>query len=53
LSLLLLYSCNKEEPIPAYIHIDKIDLKTNYSIQGSNSHKIIDAWIYVDDQLLC
>jgi hypothetical protein len=52
LSLLLLYSCNKEEPIPAYIHIDKIDLKTNYSIQGSNSHKIIDAWIYVDDQLV-
>ena len=45
-------SCNKEEPIPAYIHIDKITLSTVYSNEGTNSNKIIDAWIYVDDQLL-
>lgn len=46
------FSCNKEEPIPSYIRIDNIYLTTNYSVQGSNSSKILDAWIYVDDQLI-
>ncbi len=50
--LLLLSRCNKEEPIPSYIHIDQINLATNVSIQGSASHKILDAWIYVDDQFV-
>ena len=44
--------CNKEEPIPAYIHIDDFTLTTNYSTQGSASHKILDAWIYIDDQFV-
>ena len=48
--LILFISCNKEEPIPAYIHIDKFTLTTNYTNEGSNSHKILDAWIYIDDQ---
>ena len=47
----LFLSCNKEEPIPSYIHIDKISLTTTVS-QGSNAHKIIDAWIYIDDNLV-
>jgi hypothetical protein len=42
---------NPEEQIPSYIHIDKIDLNTT-SEQGSNSSKITDAWVYVDDQLV-
>lgn len=56
LSLLLVpalfFSCNKEEPIPAYIRIDSFTFTTNYSVQGSASHKIQDAWIYIDDQLV-
>jgi len=48
--LVLFFSCNKEEPIPSYIHIDTINLTTNYAVQGSISNKILDAWIYVDDQ---
>ncbi|MBI4947809.1 MAG: hypothetical protein HY840_15570 [Bacteroidetes bacterium] len=43
-------SCHKEAPIPAYIHIDKFSFSTNYSTEGSNSEKIIDAWIDVDGQ---
>ncbi|MES2593188.1 MAG: hypothetical protein V4608_15000 [Bacteroidota bacterium] len=42
---------NPAEPIPAYIHIDKIDLATTFG-QGSNSHKITDAWVYIDEQLV-
>ncbi len=43
---------NPSEPIPAYIHIDKITLITTASIEGSNSSKITDAWVYVDEQLI-
>lgn len=42
---------NPAEGIPSYIHIDKIDVTTT-SDQGSNSSKITDAWVYVDDQLI-
>ncbi len=45
-------TCNKAEPIPSYIHIDKIKLVSNFSTEGSASNKIIDAWIYVDDNLV-
>lgn len=48
----LSWRCNKEEPIPAYIHIDKFDLSTIYADEGTASHKIIDSWVYVDDQLV-
>ncbi|CAN5405852.1 hypothetical protein BH10BAC1_BH10BAC1_10390 [soil metagenome] len=54
-ALLLISSCelyNPPEPVPAYIHIQKFDLTTNYSAEGTNSNKISDAWIYVDDQLI-
>lgn len=43
---------NPDEPIPSYIHIEKISLKTDVSKQGSNSAKISDAWVYIDDQLI-
>ncbi len=43
---------NPAEPIPAYLHIEKIDLTTDYATQGTNSNKISDAWVYVDDQLI-
>lgn len=42
---------NPAEPIPAYIHIEKIDLATGFG-QGSDSHKITDAWVYIDEQLV-
>ena len=45
-------SCRKEIPIPSYIHIDNFTLSTNPSREGSNSQKIVDAWIYVDNQLV-
>jgi hypothetical protein len=53
--ILIISSCelyNPSEPIPAYIQIDKIALSTIASTEGSNSHKITDAWVYVDEQLI-
>lgn len=53
---LSLSSCeliNPEEEIPSYIYIEKIDLSiTDSTLQGSGSHKISDAWVYIDDQLI-
>ncbi|MCK6650821.1 MAG: hypothetical protein L6Q66_14285 [Bacteroidia bacterium] len=48
------YSCNiinPAEPIPSYIRINGISL-TTVAGQGSNSSKITDAWVYVDEQLV-
>ena len=39
---------NPDEAIPSYIYIDQIDLETTYSTEGSNTHKITDAWVYIN-----
>ena len=54
LILFLYHSCNIFDPpgqIPSYIHIDSIGVTTNYPSQGTASHKIVDAWVYVDEVL--
>lgn len=43
---------NPAEPIPAYVHIQQFTLTTDYPTEGTNSHKITDAWVYVDDQTI-
>lgn len=55
LAIITIGACNLYNPpeqIPAYIHIEKIDLTTEPVTEGSNSSKITDAWVYVDDQLI-
>jgi len=55
ISTLLFSSCTAfegEQTIPAYIHIDTILLTPNPDVQGSNSNKITDAWVYIDDELV-
>jgi hypothetical protein len=43
---------DKEEPIPSYIRITGIDLKTpSDKSQGSSSSNITDAWVYINDNL--
>jgi hypothetical protein len=48
-------SCEKfsgDQEIPAYLAVDSIYLVTNYDTEGSDSQRITDAWIYVDDEFL-
>ncbi len=42
---------NPEEDIPSYIHIDKFSLVTT-TLQGANTHKITDAWVFVDGDFI-
>ena len=52
-ALLVLNSCEKDSStplIPAYIEVNQFNLTTSGS-QGTNSHQITDAWIFVNDQL--
>ena len=47
-----LFSCDKNtdiQEIPSYINVSKVNLLTS-SVQGSNTHKITDIWVYVNDQ---
>jgi|AntRauTorckE5430_2_1112549.scaffolds.fasta_scaffold00898_5 hypothetical protein len=49
------WSCeliDEPEPIPAYVYIDTIRLETQQNDEGTNSHKIKDAWLFVDNQLI-
>ena len=49
-----LQGCNKADnaqTIPAYIVVNEFTLSTT-SVQGTNSHQITDAWIFVDDKLM-
>jgi len=43
---------NPDEPIPSYIKIENIDKTTNPFTEGSNSAKISDAWVFVNDQTI-
>ncbi|MDZ7741746.1 MAG: hypothetical protein U5Q03_08370 [Bacteroidota bacterium] len=52
---LFFVSCDKfesDQTVPAYIKIDSISLYTDFNTQGSASHNITDAWVYVDDILI-
>ena len=54
---MILPSCKKFEgsqKVPSYIHIESIEVDslTDYFVYGANTHKITDAWVHVDDQLI-
>lgn len=52
---LLISACdiiNPDEPIPAYIHIEAFEKNTNEDDEGSNSHAIVDAWVFIGSDLL-
>jgi len=46
------YKFSGDQTIPSYIRIDSIGLNTDYNTEGSNSHNITDAWVYIDDNLI-
>jgi len=43
---------NPDEEIPAYIHVDSLEVVTDYAIEGSASHKLSDVWISVDNKVI-
>lgn len=44
---------DKQEQIPAYIYISDIKLVENPEVnEGTLSSRIVDAWVFVDDQLI-
>jgi hypothetical protein len=53
--VVLFTSCEKfsgSQEVPAYLSIDSIAVNTDYALQGSASHNITDAWVYVDGALI-
>ena len=52
---LLLPSCKKFEgsqTVPSYIYIKDVEVQCDYVVYGANTHKIVDAWVYVDDNIV-
>lgn len=55
LLIIITTSCNEDnlEPgVPAFIKVDTIMLSTDYSQQGTNSSKIVDVWVFADDETI-
>jgi hypothetical protein len=55
IGLFFLYGCDKFEgnqTVPSYLQIDSIGFVTDNDIQGTDYQKIVDAWVYVDDDLI-
>lgn len=54
LPLVLSRSCellDPEEKTPSFIHVKDVSVETDSSEEGTDSHDIRYAWVYVDDQL--
>jgi hypothetical protein len=54
-ALLFLAGCDKfegEQTVPSYLKIDSIGFISDNDIQGTDNQKIVDVWIYVDDDLI-
>jgi hypothetical protein len=52
---IILSSCSKEDyevEAPTYISIDHITLSVNQATEGSSSSNIVDAWVFIDDDLV-
>lgn len=43
-----LWSC-KPVVMPAYIHIASVNVSSNMATEGTASAKVVDAWVYIDD----
>ncbi len=51
---ILMPSCNiinPAEKIPSYIQIDSAEVNIEFASQGTASHRITDAWVYVNNSL--
>jgi hypothetical protein len=46
------YKFEGNQTVPAYLSIDTILFNTYYPEQGSESHKITDVWVYVNDNIV-
>jgi hypothetical protein len=52
---IFILGCTKskiEAEIPSYIVVDSVFVSTNYSTQGTASHKITDVWVYLNDNFI-
>jgi hypothetical protein len=45
-------ACHKASPTPCYFQINPFVFTTDYATQGSASSKIVDVWVYVNNQNL-
>jgi len=54
-ALIFLAGCDKfegDQTVPSYLKIDSLNFITDPDMQGTSNQKIVDAWVYVDDDLI-
>lgn len=50
--LLCMAACKRTEHVPAYLDLTAVSLSTDLSQEGSNSERITDAWVFLNDQTM-
>jgi len=52
-AIVIFTGCGKTSPdeIPSYIKIDTISINVT-AVQGTRSHKVVDTWVYADNELI-
>jgi len=51
IAVIFLGSCTKGDKVPSYLIVPSVDLSTS-GLQGSNTKKITDTWVYVNDEFM-
>lgn len=49
ISILIFTSC-QEDLTASWLAVDEINFTTNEALEGPNTHSIVDAWVYIDNQ---
>jgi hypothetical protein len=47
--------CDKfegDQTVPSYLYVDSIGFFSDNDVQGSSNQKIVDVWVYVDDDII-
>jgi hypothetical protein len=55
IAVIFMVGCDKfegDQTIPAYLKVDAVGFTTNNALQGTDNQKFVDAWIYVDDNVV-
>lgn len=55
IAAVFIMGCDKfegDQTVPSYLKIDSLGFITDNAIQGTDNQKFVDAWIYVDDDVV-
>lgn len=50
LFIFIFFTSCQDDLTPSWLSVEKVNFITNEAVEGPNSHHIVDAWVYIDNQ---